>query len=111
MKKFGGWLSDKLAELDMTAADLARESGMDTGVISNLIKNKRKPAVESCQLIASGLCIPIEEVYRAADYLPAQPEVDPIIENVVHLMYKLETDERKGILEYVRLRHRLTNGK
>jgi transcriptional regulator with XRE-family HTH domain len=108
MKKFGDWLSEKLIELEMKPADLARATGMDSAVVSNLVNNKRQqPAVESCKLIAKALNIPLEEVYRAADILPPKPNADAITDAVINLMQNLERADKEDILEYARLRHKL----
>ena len=69
-KKFGDWLSEKLAERNLKPADITRATGLDSGVLSNIINNKRQqPSVDSCRAIAHALEIPLEEVYRAAGIL------------------------------------------
>lgn len=108
MKKFGDWLMDRLIEQDMKPADLSRATGMDSAVISNLVNNKRiQPAVDSCKAIAKALSIPLKEVYIAAGILPPEPERDPIADAIMNLISDLETDDKKDILEYARLRHKL----
>jgi transcriptional regulator with XRE-family HTH domain len=104
-KPFGTWLSAKLIELDMKPADITRAAGIDSGVLSNIINNKRlNPSVETCKLLAKAMNIPLEEVYRAADILPENKAVDPITEAVLTLMGTLDAKERKEVLEYARFR-------
>jgi transcriptional regulator with XRE-family HTH domain len=107
MKKFGDWLTQKLIDVDMKPADLSRATGMDSAVISNLINGKRNPAVESCKAISKALNIPLEEVYRAAGILPPKPEIDPVTETILNLLLDLQVDDKKDILEYAKLRHKL----
>ena len=103
---FGDWLQSILDERGMSQADLARRMGKKTGVVSNLINNKRQqPAVESCKLIADALNLPLEEVYRAADILPETPEADPITEAIIALTKNLDPQERQEILDYVRYKN------
>lgn len=107
-KKFGDWLSERLAERNMKPADITRATGLDSGVLSNIINNKRQqPSVDSCRAIAHALEIPLEEVYRAAGILDEKPNTDPITDAVLNLMGNLDTKEKQEILEYARLRSRL----
>lgn len=113
-QKFGDWLSDRLIERDMKSADLSRAirdvgGNMDSGVVSNLINNKRQqPSVDTCKMIAKALKIPLEEVYRAASILPDKPDIDTLTESVINLMRDLQKSDKEDILEYARLRHKLS---
>jgi transcriptional regulator with XRE-family HTH domain len=110
-KPFGTWLSEKLDELKMIPADVTRATGLDSGVLSNIINNRRMPSVDTCKALAKAMNIPLEEVYRAADILPQKPSVDAISEAVLHIVLSLPTEDRKDILEYARLRHKLATEK
>ena len=108
MKKFGDWLNHKLIELDLKPAYLSRLSGLDSGVLSNIISGKRQnPSVETCKVIAKSVNIPIEEVHRAAGILEEKPNTDTVTETVVHLLHNLQESDREDVLEYARLRHKL----
>jgi transcriptional regulator with XRE-family HTH domain len=112
MKKFGDWLSEQLIQRDMKPADLTRLSGIESGVLSNLINNKRsQPRVETCMAIAKALNIPLEEVYRAAGILPPKPDIDVVTEAILALLLELKAEDKKDILEYARLRHKLATEK
>lgn len=104
---FGEWLQGKLKERELKPADLARASGLDPGVISNLLNEKRNPGVESCQAISKALKIPLAEVYRAARFMPPEPNNDPIIDAVVNLMLTLPSEEKTNIYEYTKLREKI----
>lgn len=105
-KPFGTWLSEKLIRLGMKPADITKAVDIDSGVLSNLINNKRQqPSVETCKLLAKAMNIPLEEVYRAADILPDKPNIDTITEAVLALMGTLDTKEKEDLLQYARFKH------
>jgi hypothetical protein len=111
-KPFGTWLSDKLIEIDLKPADIVRttegtEYEIDSGVLSNIINNKRKsPSVETCKALAFAMKIPLEEIYRAADILPENKANDPLTEAVLALMGSLDTKEKQEILDYARYKQK-----
>lgn len=108
MKTFADYLSEYLTTQKIRPADLARNAGMDSGVVSNLLSGKRmNPSHDSCRAIARALHLPIEEVYRWAGYLDEKPDSDPITDIVVYLMLELESEDRQDVLHYVRLRHQI----
>jgi transcriptional regulator with XRE-family HTH domain len=110
MKKFGDWLSDQLKERDMIPADLTRLTGLESGVLSNLINNKRgQPSVDTSKRIAKALNLPLEEVYRAADILPPKPDIDVISQRILNMLLDLPSEDKKDILAYVELRQQLAN--
>lgn len=111
MQSFGEWLNNQLMGRDWKPADLARTSKLDSGVISNLLNGKRNPGVDTSKAISAALDIPLEEVYRMARILPPKSDTDTFIDGVIHLMTQLPTNDKKDVLEYVRLRHRLAREK
>jgi transcriptional regulator with XRE-family HTH domain len=113
MKKidFGIWLEGELEKRNMKPADLARSAGLDQGVISNLINNKRNAGVDSCKAIARSFKIPVTEVLRAAGIIDPEPDNDPIIDNITNLLMDLDTEDKRDVLEYAKLRHNLAEQK
>jgi DNA-binding XRE family transcriptional regulator len=108
MMQFGDWLLDQLRQRDMRPADLGRVTGLESSVMSNLINHRRHPAIETCKTISRALGIPLEDVYRAAGYLPPKPESNPVINTILHLVSELDDRDREDVLEYVRLRWKLS---
>lgn len=104
---FAEAVNNALAERGMIPADLARETQMDSGAISNILKGRRSPSPDTCKLIAKALNLPLEVVYRWAEYLPERADIDKITEEVVHLMSELDILEKTNILQYTTLRHRV----
>lgn len=111
-KQFGNWLSSKLVEKRMKPADITRATGLDSGVLSNIINGKRQtPSVETLKLIAKALEIPLEEVYRAADVLPEKTTIDPVTEALLNIMVALDGDEKQDVLDYAKLRKQRSRDK
>jgi transcriptional regulator with XRE-family HTH domain len=108
---FGTWLEGELEKRNMKPADLARSAGLDQGVISNLINNKRNAGVDSCKAIARSFKIPVTEVLRAAGIIDPEPDNDPIIDNITNLLMDLDTEDKRDVLEYAKLRHNLAEQK
>lgn len=108
MKKFGDWLADRIRERGMIPADVTRLTGLESGVLSNIINNKRgRPSVETCKLLSKALNIPLEEVYRAADILPPDPDVDVVSQRILNMLLDLPHEDKQDILAYVELRRQL----
>lgn len=102
---FSKWLDEVLKSRNMKPADLARAAKKDSGVISNIMNGKRNPSTSSCKAISIALDIPLDEVYRAAGILPPKTDIDPIAENVLHLLKDLDDYDKEEILDFVRLKH------
>lgn len=105
---FGEWLQRKLEEREWKPADLSRAAEMDPGVLSNLINGKRNPGVESCKAIAKALKLPLAEVYRAARFMPPEPNNDPLIDAVINLMLTMSFEEKENVYEYTKLREKIS---
>jgi transcriptional regulator with XRE-family HTH domain len=106
---FGDWLEKQLRDRKMRPVDLVRLSGMDSGVVSNLINNRRNPGIESCKAIAQALKIPITEVLSAAGIIPEKPTSEQLTDAITNLLAQLDTPNKKDVLEYVKLRLELAN--
>lgn len=106
---FGEWIDLQNAKRGWKPADLARASGLDTGVISNLRNNKRQmPAVESCRALSEAYQIPVKEVFIAAGILNEEDErtrgYDPLTEAITFLVSHLNDEEKQDILDYARFK-------
>lgn len=106
--QFGERVKEALKERGMIPADLARETGMDTGAISNTLSGRRgNPTPETCRLFAKALDLPPEVVFRWAGYLPEPVKLHPTTERIVHLVEELDDPEKTNILQYTELRHQI----
>ncbi len=100
----------------MTAADLARRTGISPGLISNWINGRRRPSRESCYVIADVLDLPLDVVLKQVGHLPGdvEAEEEQTREDALVGMYRrLSDDAQRQILEFVtwhRERERLKGG-
>lgn len=106
---FPQWLQKKMDERGWGQSDLAREARINRQVIWGYLNRKRgKPDEDQLKAIARALEIPLEEIYRVAGILPPEPEPDLLTKAIMHLVRDLENDEKNEVLEYVKLRRRIS---
>lgn len=67
MSKFTMNLKKLMIEREMTAADIARKSGMTQAALSRYINGKRTPNLNSVIKIAKALNVPIELLLKGVD--------------------------------------------
>lgn len=67
MSKFTMNLKKLMIEREMTAADIARKTGMTQATLSRYINGKRIPNINSVIKIAKALNVPIELLMKGVD--------------------------------------------
>ena len=67
MSKFAMNLKKLMIEREMTAADIARKTGMTQATLSRYINGKRIPNINSVIKIAKALNVPIELLMKGVD--------------------------------------------
>ena len=67
MSKFTMNLKKLMIERKMTAADIARKTGMTQAALSRYINGKRTPNINSVIKIAKALNVPIELLMKGVD--------------------------------------------
>lgn len=67
MSKFAMNLKKIMIEREMTAADIARKTGMTQAALSRYINDKRNPRLNSVIKIAKALNVPIELLLKGVD--------------------------------------------
>ena len=67
MSKFTMNLKKLMIERKMTAADIARKTGMTQATLSRYINGKRTPNINSVIKIAKALNVPIELLMKGVD--------------------------------------------
>lgn len=67
MSKFAMNLKKLMIEREMTAADIARKTGMTQAALSRYINDKRIPRLNSVIKIAKALNVPIELLLKGVD--------------------------------------------
>lgn len=104
---FGKWLQKEMIQRGWRPADLVQASELESAVISNLMSDKRNAGVTTCRAIAKAFKLPLTEVYQAAGLLDEDPSRDKTIDAISHLLLDLESNDKREVLEYVRLKHKL----
>lgn len=108
MESFSDWLLNELKQREISQSELARLAKIGTGTISNIMSGNRKVGQDTLQAIAHALKLPPETVFRAAGLLPQQTPENETIEQITHLTKELPPQEQQDILEFIKLRHRLS---
>lgn len=107
--KFSDWLLEQLKERGWSQSELSHITGLTRQAISYYLSGKSKQPDEfALQKIAKALKLPPEEVYRAAGIPLSQPQETKLIRQITHLTNQLPPEEQQGILEFVKLRLRLS---
>jgi transcriptional regulator with XRE-family HTH domain len=112
MSKFSNWLLNELEGRGMSQSELARKTKLTRQAISYYISDKSKrPDDDALKNIAKAFDMPTEQIYRAAGLLPPKLKVDEEIEDLLHEIAKLPKDDQREILEFVKVKNKLREGK
>lgn len=84
MENFKTWLEGQLRERGWKPADLAKESGLSSAVISNILNGHRKVGEKTANAIAHGLKLPPDLVFEKAGLLPPKPDLSPSRRALLH---------------------------
>ena len=95
--KFVGYLEKNMLEMGLSAPELARRSGLDTGQIYRFISGERQPTPETIVKLARGLRKPATEVFCAVVGITAS-EKDPKYSNLQGMYEALDDKDRQTIL-------------
>jgi len=85
MDNFEKWLNGQLKERNWKPADLARQSGLSSAVVSNILNGHRNIGEKTGKAIAHALKLPVDLVYEKANMLPPKIELSPIKRKLAHL--------------------------
>lgn len=99
------WLKKFLDEIGWSQADLAREMGRDTAVVSNIYNGKRNAGPEFILDVAHATKRAPEALYRRAGLLPPISPGSAKEEELAHIASELPETALDDLLEFAR--HRL----
>ncbi len=102
-KTFGEWLASELARRNMTQSDLASSSGTTPAQISRIISGSRGVGEKALSMIAKGLDLPPETVFRAAGFLPPQKEVNELVEQLINQASVLDDEDIYELIEIAKV--------
>ncbi len=93
----GQWLDDLLEEIEWTAADLSRATGLDSAVISNIRSGKRGTGIDVARKIAKATKHPEQEIFqRAGIWNEKEPPDDGLLSRINHLYLTLKDPSNKA---------------
>jgi transcriptional regulator with XRE-family HTH domain len=83
----------------------ALHAGISPRTLGRILRGK-KVDLDTLQLIAEGLRVPVADLYRLAGLLPPEEAQTQVLSEVEHLLRQLPEADQHRILEMVRLEHR-----
>lgn len=89
---FGAWLDRELQARGWSQSEAARRGEMSSQMVNALVNGQANPGLDSCQGIARAFKIPLEDVFRMAGILPAQPKDRPVRERM-RVVYEVDGDD------------------
>jgi transcriptional regulator with XRE-family HTH domain len=106
---FAEWIREQLKAKGWKQADLARAAHIDEAVISNIIRGKRGPGLDSCRAIALALDLSPNVVLEAAGLLKPKdaPSEDAYIHEIINIYEKFNMQNKKELIEFMRMLIRL----
>jgi transcriptional regulator with XRE-family HTH domain len=110
VEEFIKWLTEQMQE--MSQAELARQSGLSQGLISQILSGQRKPGVEACAGFSRAFRLPTEDVMRLAGLLPARMQdilnEDTTLSELFEVARSMNQAERRELLRYALYRKSLS---
>jgi transcriptional regulator with XRE-family HTH domain len=70
---FVAWVEEELKIRDWKPSDLAKQAGIDTGLLSRIMNRERQPGVEYCLAIAKAFRVHPAKAFMARGWLPREP--------------------------------------
>lgn len=105
LKQFSVYLQTQMRSRNMIAADMARQTGFASSVISTWTQGKRLPTPESLEVVSRALAIPIDELLVQAGHRPRlRVDDDPQVVELGSLFRQLPANERDYVMEFTRWR-------
>jgi len=104
---FGSWLAVQLKLQGITQTELAERIGVQPPQVSRIISGQRSPTVDLLISISDALRIPREETFRMAGILPPVPDVDKLVEQIIHETQDMPDQDQQEILAFIRMKNNL----
>ena len=109
-KNFSQWLQAELNTRGWRPIDLSKRSKIDSGLLSRLLSDERKPGLDTCKAIAYAFGMRDAEVLRIAGLIDDVPnddvvrlaEEDTTIAESYRIMKSMNRVERYQALQYLR---------
>jgi len=99
---FADWLEAELQRRQWKQADLIRLSGLNSGLLSQILSKKRMPGLDTCRSIARAFGMPEIDVLRIAGLADEKPQRDEQGDNLLVEFYKLSDEDRQFVLDQIK---------
>lgn len=93
------WLQAQMDERNITAAELARRSGISAPQITRLLSGQRGVSELSLRAISEALGIPPEVAFRVAGFLPPVAAKTEQTDRLLYLFNQLSDKDKQTILQ------------
>jgi transcriptional regulator with XRE-family HTH domain len=103
---FSQWLQREIEQRGWRQSDLARHSGIDSGLISRILNGERKPGIETCRAIARAFGLADIQVLDIAGLATNQDRAkfSPTIEAIAMMLNDLPESDQEEIRAMVRVK-------
>jgi len=98
------FLKDNMKKRNWSQADLARKSGLDTSLVSNILSGRRNIGVTSANAIAKAFKIPPEIIFRKAGLLPEVFDSSERLEELIYLYNLMPEVYQNDLIDYAHVR-------
>lgn len=95
------WIEHELKVRGWKPAELARRSGIENSVLSNVMNGKRGAGPEFCNAIARGLGLPPVMVFEKAGLLPVTEPTDDAIRAVTYQLQNMPAPMRELFVKMI----------
>ncbi|RPI95404.1 MAG: XRE family transcriptional regulator [Chloroflexi bacterium] len=97
----------RMAEQNLGVTELARRIGVSHPTIIDLVTYGKKPSFDTTLALAKWLDEPPVNVLREAGLLPPQPNIDEMIEQILHETQDLNDQDQQEVLAFIRMKNNL----
>ncbi len=105
MNDFAAWLQNEMDIRGWRQADLARLSGINTGLLSQILNRQRRAGISTCRAMAHALNMREVDVLHKAGLLTSETFGDgdsPLVKEMLTEFIRLDYGDQEQILKQVR---------
>jgi transcriptional regulator with XRE-family HTH domain len=95
------WIYQELNSRNISLRELAKRIGKSNSYVSKALRQEFNPGVDFYLGLAEALETTPEHVFRLAGFLPAPPEEEELLREVLEMMQQMTPEQRKDIQSYV----------
>jgi len=112
-RDFSTWLEGELKARDWRQADLIKRSGINSGLLSQILSGQRRPGVETCRAIAKAFGLKDIQVLEIAGLATDSDDrkFSPIVQATAAMLNDLSEEDQEDIRAIVRSKWERTQRK